>query len=50
MCIKVEQQLLRRSSSKREQAHCRSFVKKVFKKEREEPFKDLAKEKEKRQG
>ena len=49
-CIKVKQQSLRRSSSKNYQAPSASYVKRDFKKEKEEPPKKLAKEKGKAKG
>ncbi|XP_027922622.1 uncharacterized protein LOC114180509 [Vigna unguiculata] len=44
------QQLLRKSSSKRDQASSNSYVKEDFKKEKEEPHKNLAKEHEQGKG
>ena len=48
--IKVEQQLLRKSSSKIDRASSNSYVKKDFKKEKEEPHKNLDKEHDKGKG
>jgi len=43
MCIKVEQQLIRKSSSKHDQAFSNSYAKTDSKKEKEKPQKKLAK-------
>jgi len=50
LCIKVEQQLLRKTSSKIDQASSNFYVKKDFKKEKSEPSKNLAKEGDKGKG
>jgi len=50
MYIKAGQQLLRKSSSKRDQASSNSYVKEDFKKEKEKPHKNLAKEHEQGKG